>query len=232
MTVPTRGVVGEGAVGARAAGRLRLFRYELRRWRDGVIPDVDEAVESPWHLSDDPEACRRLLALVPRVPTPVWGRDELGAGEMWNSNSLISWLVVRSGLDVDRIRPRAADGRPAGTPASSWRRVRWRKAGLSRRPVIEAGSRACASIAIGGDALGARAAAAWDQLPAVVGLAIRNATARQRVGTVTVTVTASVTVTAGNVVVTVSVAVTVLVVVESTVVGSAATVRVDVTGSR
>ncbi len=109
-----RGVVGEGPVGARAAGRLRLFRYELRRWRDGVIPDVDEAVESPRHLSDDPEACRRLLALVPRVPTPVWGRDELGAGEMWNSNSLISWLVVRSGLDVDRIRP------PRGGRAPGW----------------------------------------------------------------------------------------------------------------
>jgi len=42
-----RGVVAEGAVGSRWAGRLRIFRYELRRWRDGVIPDVDEAVESP-----------------------------------------------------------------------------------------------------------------------------------------------------------------------------------------
>ena len=42
-----RGIVAEGAVGSRWAGRLRIFRYELRRWRDGVIPDVDEAVESP-----------------------------------------------------------------------------------------------------------------------------------------------------------------------------------------
>jgi hypothetical protein len=33
-----RGVVAEGPVGARAAGRLRLFRYEVRRWREGVIP--------------------------------------------------------------------------------------------------------------------------------------------------------------------------------------------------
>jgi hypothetical protein len=98
-----RGVVAEGAVGARAAGRFRLFRYEVRRWRDGVIPDVAEAVESPHRLSDDPDCARRLLELVPQVPTPVWGRDELHAGEMWNSNSVISWLIARSGLDVDSI---------------------------------------------------------------------------------------------------------------------------------
>jgi hypothetical protein len=33
-----RGVVAEGAVGSRLAGRFRIFRYEVRRWRDGVIP--------------------------------------------------------------------------------------------------------------------------------------------------------------------------------------------------
>ena len=47
-----RGVVAGGAVGSRWAGRLRLFRYEVRRWRDGVIPDIAEAVESPVLLSD------------------------------------------------------------------------------------------------------------------------------------------------------------------------------------
>src|SRR6266542_326983 len=69
-----RGVVAEGPVGTRAAGRFRLFRYEVRRWRDGVIPDVAEAVDSPRRLSDDPDSARRLLDLVPQVPTPVWGR--------------------------------------------------------------------------------------------------------------------------------------------------------------
>ena len=98
------------------AGRFRLFRYEIRRWRDGVIPDVAEAVESPQRLSDDAECARRLLELVPQVPTPVWGRDELRAGEMWNSNSLISWLIARSGLDVESIRP------PAGGRAPGWQR--------------------------------------------------------------------------------------------------------------
>jgi hypothetical protein len=110
-----RGVVAEGPVGVRAAARFRPFRYEVRRWRDGIIPDVAEAVESPRRLSDDPGCGRLMLELVPQVPTAVWGRDELRAGEMWNSNSLISWLVARSGLDVGSIRP------PVGGRAPGWR---------------------------------------------------------------------------------------------------------------
>ena len=113
---PERGVVAEGAVGARAAGRLRLFRYEVRCWRDGTIPDADEAVDSPRRLTDDAECARRLLELVPQVPTPVWGRDELRAGEMWNSNSLTSWLLVRAGLDVDAV-PLPRGGRAPGWDA-------------------------------------------------------------------------------------------------------------------
>lgn len=99
-----RGVVSEGAVGARWAGRFRPFRYELRCWRDGLIPDVDEAVDSPQRLTDDTVLARRVLVLVPMVPTPVWGRDELRTGEMWNSNSVVSWLIVRSGVPLERAR--------------------------------------------------------------------------------------------------------------------------------
>jgi hypothetical protein len=109
-----RGVVSEGAVGSRWAGRFRIFRYELRCWPHGVIPDVDEAVESPQRLTDDPILAQRILDLVPSVPTPVWGRDELRAGEMWNSNSFIAWLIARSGLDADAIRP------PTGGRAPGW----------------------------------------------------------------------------------------------------------------
>jgi hypothetical protein len=98
-----RGVVGEGPVGSRWARRLRIFRYEIRRWRNGVIPDIDEAVESPRRLTDDPLVAQRLLDLVPSVPMAVWGRDELHAGEMWNSNSLSSWLIVSAGLDARTV---------------------------------------------------------------------------------------------------------------------------------
>jgi hypothetical protein len=99
-----RGVVVEGAVGARAAGRFKLFRYEIRCWRDGILPDIGEAVESPQRLAEDAAAAERVLHVIQTVPAPVWGRDELQTGEMWNSNSVISWLIVRSGLNVDAVR--------------------------------------------------------------------------------------------------------------------------------
>jgi hypothetical protein len=111
---PSRGVVVEGPVGSRRMVRWRVFRYEVRRWRDGVIADADQAVASPQFLSDDPVVARRLLDLVGSLPSPVWGRDELGTGEMWNSNSVIAWLVARSGLPTDAIRP------PAGGCAPGW----------------------------------------------------------------------------------------------------------------
>ena len=111
-----RGVVAEGAVGARWARGIRIFRYEVRRWRDGVIPDIAEAVESPQRLNDDPVQAQRILDLVPSVPTPLWGRDEFGVGEMWNSNSVISWLIARSGIAAETI-PLPTGGRAPGWEA-------------------------------------------------------------------------------------------------------------------
>jgi hypothetical protein len=132
---PDRGVVAEGAVGAQGLGRFRLFRYEIRRWRDGRIPDIAEAVDSPQRLSDDPAVARRLLDLVPRVPTPVWGRDELHAGDMWNSNSVVAWLLTASGIDPTRATlPTGgrAPGWAAGAATSSARRAVFRDRAASR----------------------------------------------------------------------------------------------------
>jgi hypothetical protein len=110
----SRGVVGEGAVGARQLSRLQIFRYEIRRWRWGSIPDGDQAVESPNRLTTNAELARRLFDLVPAVPLATWGRDEAGAGEMWNSNSVISWLLVAAGIDAHGVTP------PAGGRAPGW----------------------------------------------------------------------------------------------------------------
>jgi hypothetical protein len=66
-------------------------------------------------LSTERATAERLLDLVPSVPVPVWGRDELGLGEMWNSNSVISWLLARSGIDVGSIPF------PHGGRAPGWR---------------------------------------------------------------------------------------------------------------
>jgi hypothetical protein len=110
---PDRGVVSEGPVGARSLARFTLFRYEVRRWRGGVVADRDEAVESPRRLSSDPGRARALLDLVPACPTATWGRDEHDTGDMWNSNSLIAWLLARSGFDTRAIAP-PARGRAPG----------------------------------------------------------------------------------------------------------------------
>jgi hypothetical protein len=113
--IKERGVVAEGAVGHRKAGRFRLLRYEIRRWRDGRIPDEGEAVDSPRRLTNDPACAKRILDLVPQVPTAVWGQDDLNTGDMWNSNSLIAWLIARSGIETTSIDP------PAGGRAPGWR---------------------------------------------------------------------------------------------------------------
>ena len=108
-----RGVVTEGAVGSAWLGRFRVFRYEIHRWHDGVIPDADHATATTI-LQLEPGDARRLLDLVPEVPTPVWGRDELDAGEMWNSNSVTSWILGRAGIDTTQLAP------PAGGRAPGW----------------------------------------------------------------------------------------------------------------
>jgi hypothetical protein len=100
-----RGVVGEGPVGMPWLGRSRLFRYEVHAWRHGVIPDAGEAVDSPRRLSSDRDMAQRVLDLAPAFPTRTWGRDELHAGEMWNSNSLTSWLLAKSGHQMASIEP-------------------------------------------------------------------------------------------------------------------------------
>lgn len=110
----SRGVVLEGPVFGRRIARFRPFRYEVRCWGDGVIADASEAIESPQIVSDDPLRAHHLLGLVASVPSLVWGRDERGTGEMWNSNSVISWLLARTGLPVDHIRP------PTGGRAPGW----------------------------------------------------------------------------------------------------------------
>jgi hypothetical protein len=111
-----RGVVRQGPVGSRWLGHSAAFRYEVRRWRNGVIPDVAEAVASPQRISADPVRARQLLALVPLVPALTWGRDEADTGDMWNSNSLTSWLLAGSDHDVASLRP-PTDGRAPGWQA-------------------------------------------------------------------------------------------------------------------
>ncbi len=110
-----RGVVVTGPVGRarrrrRQAAALRdplLARREHQRHRRGG--------GDPLRLSDSADDARRIIALAPDVPPLTWGRDERNAGEMWNSNSVIAWLVKRAGLAAEQVRP------PRGGRAPGWR---------------------------------------------------------------------------------------------------------------
>jgi hypothetical protein len=109
-----RGVTVSGPVGLRALGRWALFRYEVRCWPGGTIPDLADAVGGPRRLATDRATCRAVLAAAREVPVLTWGRDEQRLGEMWNSNSVAAWLLVRAGVDPARVAP------PDGGRAPGW----------------------------------------------------------------------------------------------------------------
>jgi hypothetical protein len=114
VSAPQRGVVCEGPVGSPLLGRFRAFRYEVRCWPGGAIPDIAEAVGGPHRLSADAERAAAVLSRLRQVPALTWGRDELGAGEMWNSNSLVAWVLAGTGHDLSAVTP------PAGGRAPGW----------------------------------------------------------------------------------------------------------------
>src|SRR4051812_40138012 len=72
-------------------------------------------------MTTDVAVARRLLELVPDVPTATWGRDELRTGQMWNSNAVVSWLIIRAGLDPRPRRRPPGVVPPGGTRESSRR---------------------------------------------------------------------------------------------------------------
>ncbi len=108
------GVIGEGPVGLKMLGRSRFFRYEVRRWRYGVIPDLAEAVGAATCVTDDPDRSVAVFEAVSSFPRSTWGRDERKTGDMWNSNSLAAWALTRAGVDITSITP------PTGGRAPGW----------------------------------------------------------------------------------------------------------------
>lgn len=109
-----RGVTMSAPVFFRWLSFTRVFRYEVRCWTDGVLPDADAAVGGPRLISRDPSLARHLLELTHHVPQLIWGRDQSGTGDMWNSNSVVSWLLVRAGASMSEIAP------PPGGRAPGW----------------------------------------------------------------------------------------------------------------
>lgn len=110
---PGAAVTG-GAVGARVLGRSRLFRYEVHCSTRATIPDREHAVRTVHVAEGDDALARRVVDLAPYVPGSTWGRDEARTGEMWNSNSVVAWLLARAGADLSTVSP------PHGGRAPGW----------------------------------------------------------------------------------------------------------------
>ena len=110
----SRGVVREGPVFSGRLSFTRVFRYEVRCWRDGELPDADQAVDGPRLVSADIEMARRALELTRVVPVHTWGREVTATGDMWNSNSVVSWVLATSGLDMEAVVA------PEGGRAPGW----------------------------------------------------------------------------------------------------------------
>jgi hypothetical protein len=112
----SRGIIATGPVGLRVLGRLQLFRYEVRAWPDGILPDRSYAVDSPITIPLAAASAHAILENLLRVPTLTWGRNLPPTGDMWNSNSLISWLLTTTGIDATRLAP-PTHGRAPGWAA-------------------------------------------------------------------------------------------------------------------
>jgi hypothetical protein len=89
----------------------------VRCWAAGCIPDIAQAADGPVRTTDDPERAEGVLRMLRRVPALTWGRDELRAGEIWTSNSMVARVLAGTGHDMASLRPPRggrAPGRNAG----------------------------------------------------------------------------------------------------------------------
>ena len=132
VSAAERGVICEGPVGIRPLGTLRAFRYEVRCWPNGYIPDLDDAVDVPTRVNDEAAQAIAILRVLPEIPRLTWGRDQLGAGDMWNSNSLVSWALARTGHDMTAIAP-PVNGRAPGWTAGLWLANRQRACSIAKQ---------------------------------------------------------------------------------------------------
>ena len=104
---------------AATPGGCVVFRYEVRCWRDGSIPDLGAAVGGPMPADErsprSPATCSTLVA--DRPTCRCGGATSYDAGEMWNSNSMIAWLIAGRGAAGGATCDRRPDGRAPGWAA-------------------------------------------------------------------------------------------------------------------
>jgi hypothetical protein len=102
------GVVGNGPILSRALGWMRMFQYEIRRWKNGVVEAKDKSTRPPSTYVITRDQALQIIDGASRAPRHPWGQDVLGNGDMWNSNSLVSFVLVSAGMDPAAIEPPAS----------------------------------------------------------------------------------------------------------------------------
>jgi len=107
MPAPPGPLSGEvtGPVGTNWAGRFRLFRYQVCLLPNEALPDQAWAIEPPTRLSDDSAVVAAILDLSKKVPAYTWGRRRPGRAEMWTSDSAVSWILSRAGVELETVGP-------------------------------------------------------------------------------------------------------------------------------
>jgi hypothetical protein len=92
MSAPVRPPYDHSAVVSCGAGVAFGFKST-----DALIPlaMLNLGGHRPAQAVNDPRISQES-----RFPALTWGLDEQRTGEMWNSNFLVSWRLVRSGHDL------------------------------------------------------------------------------------------------------------------------------------
>ncbi len=120
VTEPDRGVLLEGpsARGGSAVSGLPATRCGAGR--AATFPDLARRCD-PVRTTHEPGTVAGRPGRAPAAAAAhTWGRDELGAGEMWNSNSAVAWHSRAPATTWTPSDRRPAAGRPGGRPASCW----------------------------------------------------------------------------------------------------------------
>ena len=112
-----RGVVAEGAVGSRWLRPIRVFRYEVRCWPNGVIPDLAYAVASPVRVTDDPEQVRRSSASFRSCRHPCGDGTNCASARCGTRTPWCRGSCPKPASSIPLANLRSKVVRPAGTQA-------------------------------------------------------------------------------------------------------------------
>ena len=86
-------------------------------------------MQSPIRLMSDGAHAQSSIEVLASASKLMLGRDELGAGPMWNFDSIAAWVLTRSQIDAEAVQP------PSGGKTRGWSaRIRASQQSLREAP--------------------------------------------------------------------------------------------------